>query len=294
MSKDWMEEESTEETAEEGSADGSAAQGGGGGKKFAIRGTVVAIALVMALRGVRIYNRLWPSSPQRASAASVDASSDADVPFVTPRTSPVTPAHRPAVKIPAATAPANVNPFAIKPAEAAPPPKAPVQTAAPTTRPAFDMFDALLGSGADRYDRRLAATGAQLQAIRTQLDLYKRQHGDKGPEFAKYPAWHQLTHRTRADGSVDAKGELGPYLTGVPVNPMNGSRVVGLTGHAPQPGQVLHTKDKLGWVYCITTQTVHPTDADGKTILDEHKATEAYERRMHPGGHDVAGKPTNE
>jgi hypothetical protein len=35
--------------------------------------------------------------------------------------------------------------------------------------------------------------------------------------------------------------------------------------------QTLRTDAKLGWVYCITTQTLYATDADGKTILDERK-----------------------
>ena len=102
-------------------------------------------------------------------------------------------------------------------------------------------------------------------------DVDRSDHGGRGPDFARHAAWRQLTHRTAADGSPNPAGEFGPYLDAAPVNPLNDCGVIGLTGRIPKPGQTLKTDGKLGWVYCIPTQTLYATDADGKTILDERK-----------------------
>jgi hypothetical protein len=147
-------------------------------------------------------------------------------------------------------------------------------TPAPATRPALPDLATTPPAPAPpaesvHQQSRLAQATALLTTLRAQLNLYTTHHGGKSPDFAKYAAWHQLTHKTRADGLPNPAGEFGPYLDAAPVNPLNNSGVIGLTGRIPKPGQTLRTDAKLGWVYCITTQTLYATDADGKTILDE-------------------------
>lgn len=145
------------------------------------------------------------------------------------------------------------------------PPKKAVS--APST-PKINPFDRPVADQATR-DRDVARTRAMLTALRSQLELYRLQHNDQAPLFAKYPAWHPLTRATRADGTIDPRGELGPYLNGAPANPLNGFVSIGLTRQDPKPGQVMKG-DKLGWIYCVTTHRLFATDKDGKTILGDH------------------------
>ena len=53
---------------------------------------------------------------------------------------------------------------------------------------------------------------AQLQMLRTEIELYKLQHVDLTPDFPRYPFWEQMVRRTRSDGTSDGKGTFGPYL----------------------------------------------------------------------------------
>ena len=298
MSKDWNEDESTTEQTPDGEEVPAAATGGRGKRTFFTLGTVAAVGLVLTLKGGRLYDRFWPASPQSAGAAVTDAPR---APAITITRTDATPATKPARPLPANTpvaarpAPARTEPAttvtgpaatqpAAKPVSLAslfPPfPPAPAPTAGELT-PKPTTVSKLPGRPAPAKapaaaqtvdDPRLAETRSTLENLRGQLQLYPSQHAGKPPEFAKYPAWHQLTQRTRADGTVDPEGPLGPYLDAAPVNPLNESGVIGLTGRTPQPGQTLRTDGKLGWVYCIKTQTLHATGADGKTILDDRAA----------------------
>jgi hypothetical protein len=299
MSKDWMDEEPTDETPADGEESASAGHGhGGGGRAKLSLGTVVALGLILVFRGGRLYDRFWPQKPQEVHA-------DVLQPLVTAKATPSISITRAQTTRPV-HAPVAVTPPAITPHEpaAAPvvvPPKlvfSPPPPSAPTTQPAAmtrtfalatptpvappakelaipDLFGTTPAAAPPaesvQQQSRLAQTTALLTTLRAQLGLYTTHHGGKSPDFAKFAAWHQLTHKTRADGQPSATGEFGPYLDAAPVNPLNNSGVIGLTGRIPKPGQTLRTQAKLGWVYCITTQTLYATDADGKTILDERK-----------------------
>jgi hypothetical protein len=107
-----------------------------------------------------------------------------------------------------------------------------------------------------------------LHACRAQILLYKLQHGNKLPEFSRYPAWHQLTHRTRPDGAIASIGSAGPYLKSPPVNPLNGFGSIGLVRAEPKPGKVMPA-EKLGFIFCTTTGKLLATGRDGKTIFDD-------------------------
>ena len=107
-----------------------------------------------------------------------------------------------------------------------------------------------------------------LHNCRAQILLYRQQHGNKLPEFSKYPAWHQLTHRTRPDGTIASTGTAGPYLKSAPVNPLNGFGSIGLVRGEPKPGKVMPA-ERLGFVFCTTTGKLLATAKDGKTIFDD-------------------------
>ena len=295
MSKDWMDEEPTDETAE-GEEPASTGRSGGGRAKLSL-GTVVALGLILIFRGGRLLDRFWPQKPQEVHA-------DVLQPLVTGKASPsisitragtTRPVHSPLVVTPPGSTPHEpaAAPVVVPPklVFSPPPPSAPATqpaaartlalatptpVAPPAKEPAIpDLFGTTPAAAPPaesvQAQSRLAQTTALLTTLRAQLGLYTTHHGGKSPDFAKFAAWHQLTHKTRADGQPSTTGEFGPYLDAPPVNPLNNSGVIGLTGRIPKPGQTLRTEAKLGWVYCITTQTLYATDTDGKTILDERK-----------------------
>lgn len=277
MSKDWIAdesaEESTDKTATEGGADESSpvARRWGGKTKFVLAAAVAA-GLVLTFKGGKLYDRFWPGSPQRAAAVTAPAAptsgvititrTDKSAKTATPTTAPValaTPAAPSAHAAPVASPATQPAPH---PIAAAPVPPRPTPIPAHPAAPSVSPFES----------QRLAPALLTLDTLRGHLQLYTVQHGGKAPEFARYPAWHQLTQHTRADGTVDPSGEFGPYLEAVPANPLNDSVVIGLTRRTPERGKPLKTGGKLGWVYCVTTSTLFATDADGKTILPERDA----------------------
>jgi hypothetical protein len=288
MSKDWTEEESTEETVD--GEEPSSTSGGAGKRTVFTLGTLVALGLVLSLKGMRLYDRFFHASPQTAMAG---VSAAVPSPVITSTRAPVAtqPASRPATlsSVDAATAqvPVKTHPIPTPdlptPTPSAPKPlvkETPAPAAPPAARPtplakspAAPSVAPNPAASATPYPetRRLVQARATLEHLRARLQLYATQHAGNAPEFAKYPAWHQLTQRTRADGATDPRGPFGPYLDAAPVNPLNLFGVIGLTARTPHPGQTLRTEGKLGWVYCVTTRTLYATAADGKTILDEQK-----------------------
>jgi len=66
-------------------------------------------------------------------------------------------------------------------------------------------------------EARDSALKTNLQVVRTQLQIYKNEHGGNYPDKQNFVA--QLTTRTNPDGSFG--GDLGPYLLEFPENPFN-------------------------------------------------------------------------
>jgi hypothetical protein len=157
-----------------------------------------------------------------------------------------------------ATAPAP-HPVAVRAAAPQPAPSHPSEPASPPPAPVAE----------DPAVRR--SVRSFLLTCRSQMEMYKSQHGGRLPEFSKYPAWHQFTQKTRADGTPAADGEFGPYLLAAPVNPINGFGGIGLVRTEPRPGQVMRG-EKLGFVICSATGAVFATDKDGKTIVNDAPA----------------------
>jgi general secretion pathway protein G len=76
------------------------------------------------------------------------------------------------------------------------------------------------------------AMGMDLQRIRTQLQIYKVQHGDTWPALSTFT--EQLTQASNPRGDTATPGTagygLGPYIREVPANPKVGTRDVGVGG----------------------------------------------------------------
>jgi type II secretion system protein G len=94
-----------------------------------------------------------------------------------------------------------------------------------------------------------ATAMAQLQMIRSQLQLYQGQH-NAFPDLSA--GWAQLTGRTDANGNSNTTGPYGPYLQSAPVNPFTNSTAVTQqsdTNPLPAPAH----SDTNGWYYNTTT-----------------------------------------
>src|ERR1700677_2891656 len=68
---------------------------------------------------------------------------------------------------------------------------------------------------------RESSLQSTLQNLRSQIQLYKLQHGDALPDLVT--DWTPLTESTSWGTPSQS---YGPYMQAVPVNPMNGSSVV--------------------------------------------------------------------
>ena len=118
-----------------------------------------------------------------------------------------------------------------------------------------------------------------LQLLRTQVAVFKAQHQDVPPG---YPGGNptlsptadavaaQMTEHSdvncRLSQNPDGSYQYGPYLSALPVNPMNGSSSVEMVGN----NQPLPAPDgKTGWIYKPQTQeiiaNVTGKDASGTT-----------------------------
>ena len=116
-------------------------------------------------------------------------------------------------------------------------------------------------------DARESAQKYNLQSLRTQLELYKAQHGGAYPTGTNN--LEQLTKATNTAGAVSTNGQVdathpyGPYVTGaLPVQPFSGLNTVildtGMAGTTPtataSPGG--------GWIFRAATGEIwidHPS-----------------------------------
>ena len=110
-------------------------------------------------------------------------------------------------------------------------------------------------------DARSAALSSDLHTVRTQIELYKVQHGDTLPTAALVD---ELTSKTDFSGAVGtgATHIYGPYLQKFPTNPYvttGGDSVETGTG---SPG----VDPESGWYYNTTSGAFAPDDADHSTM----------------------------
>ena len=111
-------------------------------------------------------------------------------------------------------------------------------------------------------DARKSNVQSTVQTLRSQVALYKLQHGDVLPNLVT--GWTQLTGKTDSAGAAASTGvTFGPYMQDVPVNSLNSkSNVVDADGSAP-------AGTACGFVYDYTggSGKIWGTDTDGKAII---------------------------
>jgi len=113
-------------------------------------------------------------------------------------------------------------------------------------------------------DARQSSLTSQLQTIRSQVELYKLQHGDAYPTSDGTAAgtwdWSKLTGT-----STYASKTVGPYLQQVPTNPQNGKTAVASVATDPAVGTASANN---GFVFSQATGKVFATDKSFNTTAD--------------------------
>jgi prepilin-type N-terminal cleavage/methylation domain-containing protein len=103
---------------------------------------------------------------------------------------------------------------------------------------------------------------SSLQSLRSQVELYMLQHGDKAPPLTGSD-WTALTDQSTYSGKT-----LGPYLTFAPTNPLNGHTDV-LAVSTDQVGGDPVSDPKIGFVYNSTNGKVWATNTAADRIYNE-------------------------
>jgi prepilin-type N-terminal cleavage/methylation domain-containing protein len=99
-----------------------------------------------------------------------------------------------------------------------------------------------------------------LQALRSQIELYKAQHGGTPPALLV-----NLTYRSDASGSTGTSGAspttypLGPYMLRLPENPLNNQSAAEAISSYPPSAAGGAT---AGWLYHSTSGNVYINHAD--------------------------------
>lgn len=106
-------------------------------------------------------------------------------------------------------------------------------------------------------DAQTSTATFNLQTLRSQIQMYRTQHDGLMPAATLV----ELTKSTNRAGTAGtgASFPYGPYLSGVPENPINGSTVV--TSITNSPALAADVKSK-GWLYNATTGEIWIDDAD--------------------------------
>lgn len=102
-------------------------------------------------------------------------------------------------------------------------------------------------------DARKSSVLSQLQTLRSQIELYKLQHGDAAPQLVT-TGWSQLTGTTAYAGKT-----YGPYMQAAPVNSLANSSTVAAAAAAG-----------VGWVYDETSGAISATADDQGTAFAEN------------------------
>jgi hypothetical protein len=126
----------------------------------------------------------------------------------------------------------------------------------------------------DTRETRLASLLDQMNTMQAQLLLYKLQHHDALPDLVKLSDWQQLTNHTDGGGRVSEKGEFGPYLRGIPRNPLTGDYRVVLTTGGRKTAKELRD-GHIGYVMDPRTAQLWAVDEQGKCIAIKRVASGA-------------------
>ncbi|MDP9175455.1 MAG: prepilin-type N-terminal cleavage/methylation domain-containing protein [Planctomycetota bacterium] len=108
---------------------------------------------------------------------------------------------------------------------------------------------------------RQSSLASTLQTLRSQVQLYRMQHGDTLPNLVA--AWTPMTASSTYGNPPQT---FGPYMQAVPTNPMNGNTVV--IDSAGLPGTQAASVCAFVFDYNSGNGSGHiyGTDTDGKTI----------------------------
>lgn len=105
-------------------------------------------------------------------------------------------------------------------------------------------------------DAQIATAVFNLQALRSQIELYKAQHGGNPPD-----AMSKLANRTNSSGTsgtVAATFPFGPYMLRLPENPFNNlSTVTTVTADPTAP-----PAGTSGWIYNTANGNVFVDNAE--------------------------------
>ncbi len=109
-------------------------------------------------------------------------------------------------------------------------------------------------------DARENTTKFNLQSLRTQLELYKVQHGGSYPTGANN--LDQLMGKTDSTGTVSTSGTFGPYVQGkLPAQPFSGLNTVKLDTGTSGTTPTATASPGGGWIYRASTGEIwidHP------------------------------------
>ena len=113
---------------------------------------------------------------------------------------------------------------------------------------------------------------ADLQMLRSQIELYKIQHNDDYPgtvtgvTFAESMMKYTTVAGAEAATQAPADGVYGPYMQAIPTNPFNDGNDV------TAAGTDLGSAGGAGWFFNTTTSAIRPHDAlsspDGTAHID--------------------------
>ena len=121
-------------------------------------------------------------------------------------------------------------------------------------------------------DAKEATLATDIQLLRKQIEMYKVQHGGRGPHLNQRGRNNvrnlirRMTERTDADGRLNANGAYGPYVNAWPVNPLADESVAAdvRAGTRSQPPR----NGRSGWYYNRDTCMIYANSATGGESFD--------------------------
>ena len=117
----------------------------------------------------------------------------------------------------------------------------------------------------------------QLQTLRSQLALYRLQHADTNPDFAKY-GWKQLTYKTNTKGQISestkdlSSAVYGPYFMSPPQNPFTKSSEVFTIATIPAG---FEAPGAFGFVFEESTNRIFALNAEKKLFPEASASADA-------------------
>jgi general secretion pathway protein G len=106
-------------------------------------------------------------------------------------------------------------------------------------------------------EAKMSSLCADLQTMRSQIELYKVQHNDGLPGAGTASFADALTQKTDMTGALNAAGPYGPYVHNIPANVFNDLDTVQV-----EAGNVGLGGGNTGWHFNSTTGAFHADTDD--------------------------------